>query len=83
MNEELLELLEKLPKDKRWIFLMNDPKGEELDVVSNIGDLEERRQLLTKVDMMWEDIVKREKRKPDRDTFISQLKSHEDKTERL
>ena len=57
MNEELLKLLEKLPKDKRWIFLMNDSKSE-LDVVSNIQSLEERRQLLAKVDVVWSNIIK-------------------------
>ncbi len=82
MNEELLELLAKLPKDKRWIFLMVDSKSE-TDVVSNMESLEERRQLLAKIDMLWEDIIESEKRKPDRDTFLSQLKSHHDKTERL
>jgi hypothetical protein len=74
MNEELLKLLEKLPKDKRWIFLMND-STQELDVVSNMGDLKERRQLLAKVDVVWEDIIEQEKAKStrpvDRDAFKS------------
>jgi len=80
MNGEFLEFLTKLPAEKKWIFLMDD--SNELDVVSNMN-LEERRQLLTKVDMMWEELIETEKKKPDRDIFLSQLKSHHDKPRRI
>jgi hypothetical protein len=51
-------------------------------------DLEERRQLLAKVDAVWQDVIESEKMKlkrktVDRDEFLSSMKSHQDKTKRI
>ena len=65
MNETLMialkELLPGADEEGQWIVLYTEKN--EVDVLSNMGDLEERRQLLAKVDMLWEDIVESEKNK--------------------
>lgn len=75
MDEKLMvALADLLPRDEekdQWIILHVD-SNKVLDVLSNMRDLEKRRQLLAKIDQMWADIIESEKRKPkkpDRDAF--------------
>ena len=75
MDEKLMVALAALlPRDEsegRWVFFKEDRDGI-LDVLSNIGDLEKRRQLMAKVDQLWANVTRESGtrgRMPDRDAF--------------
>ena len=53
----------KLMDGKRWILLTETENKREMVATSNIGKMDERRQLLAKADHMWANVIETEKRK--------------------
>lgn len=90
MKDELVNLIEALPKDTakaEWIFMIKY-SANTLDTVSNVLDLERRRQILASVDQTWSTLIKEEKRKEeekrqgaDKNAFIEERRSHYDERE--
>ena len=63
MSDELPALLAKLLKDKQWIILTETENKREMEATSNIKEMDDRRQLLAKADVMWANVIETERRK--------------------
>lgn len=63
MQKAEIDAIVKLMNGKRWILLTETENKREMEATSNIGKMDERRQLMAKADYMWANVIETEKRK--------------------